>query len=132
MSELQMLTSTYRGRLLVSVIGPLTRRTAQDLRTHLRRVLAEDSELPLDLDLRCCFDIDTDGLLVLDTCRRAASLRGRPLRLVQVPPLIEHVLREHNLAHLLSGSGPPPNKPTRESVSDHEAITAPPGESHHD
>jgi ABC-type transporter Mla MlaB component len=111
MSELQLLTNTYRARVLIGVIGPLNRRTASDLRTHLRRVLAADSELPIDLDLRCCIDIDTDGLLVLDTSQQAASARGRTLRLVEVPPLIARVVHKHNLAHLLSGTDPKPNTP---------------------
>jgi ABC-type transporter Mla MlaB component len=108
MPELQMLTSTYRSRLLITVIGPLNRRTAGDLRSHLRRVLTDDSELPIDLDLRCCIDLDIDGLLVLDTAENAARVRGRSLRLVQVPPLIERVLRKHH-AHLLGDSKPEPN-----------------------
>ena len=111
MSELQLLTNTYRARVLISLIGPLTHRTASDLRTHLRRVLAADSELPIDLDLRCCIDIDTDGLLVLDTSQHAARVRGRTLRLVEVPPLIARVVHKHHLAHLLSGTGPKPNTP---------------------
>lgn len=125
MSELQLLTNTYRARVLMSVIGPLNRRTASDLRTHLRRVLAADSELPIDLDLRCCIDIDTDGLLVLDAGQHAASVRGRNLRLVQVPPLIARVVRKHHLAHLLSGTGPKPNTPPVQSDDDDFSLEVP-------
>jgi len=125
MSELHMLTSTHRGRLLISLIGPLTHRTAGDLRTHLRRVLAADSELPIDLDLRCCINIDTDGLLVLETSQHAARMRGRTLRLVQVPPLIERLLRKHDLAHLLSASGPRANPPSGEFGGDNVSVEVP-------
>jgi anti-anti-sigma regulatory factor len=120
-SELQLITSTHRGRLLISLIGPLDHRTAGDLRTHLRQVLAEDSDLPIDLDLRCCTDVSADGLLALDAAQHAARVRGRPLRLVQVPTLIGRLLRKHDLDHLLSETGPRPNtsrgEPDPEDVS---------------
>jgi hypothetical protein len=52
-------------------------------------------------------------------------VRGRTLRLVQVPPLIARVVHKHNLAHLLSGTGPKPNTPLVQSDDDDVSLEVP-------
>ena len=85
---------------VLAVMGTLTHSTAPSLRNQLRDAI--DRTPRLVVDLSCCTDIDVDGLLALSVAQHAARTRGGDLRLVDVPPLIERQLRQHNFEELLA------------------------------
>lgn len=105
--SLRSVTDTTQDRTarttVLDVIGPLTHVTAASLRHHLRAALENTSRLLVNL--RCCTDIDLDGMLALSVAQHAAQTRGGELRVVDVPPLIERQLRQHNLDELLAEDG---------------------------
>jgi anti-anti-sigma factor len=103
MSALELHTRKHEDAYVVDVIGPITRRTSAILRERLRELLTQPGVAEIDLDLRCCTDVDVDGLLALDVARQATHRRGGRLRLVRVPPLIERLIWEHHLTELVSG-----------------------------
>jgi anti-anti-sigma factor len=97
--SIQPRSDTTPGTTVLSVIGPLTHGNAPSLRQHLRDAL--DGTPRLLVDLRCCTDIDLDGLLALSVAQHAARTRGGDLQLVEVPRMIRRQIRQHNLHELL-------------------------------
>jgi anti-anti-sigma regulatory factor len=89
------------GSTEICVVGPITHTTTPALRDHLRRVIEASAFPRLRLDLSCCTSINVDGMLALSVAQHAARSRGADLRLVDVPPLIERQLRQHNFDDLL-------------------------------
>ena len=101
MTTLEVHTSRHGERVTVSVIGPITHHTTSTLRDHLRLLFALRPGAEVVVDLRCCTGVDTDGFLALDAARQSANTRGLSLFLVKVPPLIERLIHQYNLTHLL-------------------------------
>lgn len=101
MSALQLRTRTHGGGCTVEAIGPITHHTTATLRGHLRRLLDDRPGCAVELDLRCCTHMDIHGLLALDVAHQVIGRLGGQLRLVRVPPLIERLIRQHSLSHLL-------------------------------
>ena len=87
----------------LGICGPITHTTTPALRDYLRRLL-DTTPTPchrVRLDMSCCTSIDVDGLLALAVAQHAAGVRGGDLHLVQVPPLIDRYIRQHNFDSLL-------------------------------
>ena len=106
MTTLEVHTSRHGERVTVSVIGPITHHTTSTLREHLRPLFGLRPGTEVAVDLRCCTAVDTDGFLALDVARQSANTRGLSLFLVRVPPLIERLIHQYNLAHLLTPGRP--------------------------
>lgn len=88
---------------VLGVIGPIVRGTVPALHDHLRALIrGHQPARRLLLDLSCCTDVDVDGLLALAVSQDAARAGGGDLRLVQVPPLAERRIRQHNFDELLN------------------------------
>lgn len=105
MTALELRTSGRDGGLEVSVIGPLTRQTSGAVREHLCHLVDTSHGADLTLDLRCCSDVDVDGLLALEVARAVARRHGGDLRITGTPPLVERVFHQHHLAHLIENTG---------------------------
>lgn len=90
---------------VVRMFGPVTHETAAALRADLCHPIsactADGAAVELLIDLHCCTNIDTHGLLVLDVAQQAARARGGDLHLIRVPPLVQRVIRQHSLDHLI-------------------------------
>ena len=87
----------------LGICGPITHTTTPALRDYLRGLL-DTTPTPcprVRLNMSCCTSIDVDGLLALAVAQQAADVRGGDLHLVQVPPLIDHYIRQHNFDSLL-------------------------------
>ena len=106
MTTLEVHTSRHGERVTVSVIGPITHHTTSTLRDHLQPLFALRPGAEVVVDLRCCTAVDTDGFLALDVARQSATTRGVSLFLVRVPPLIERLIHQYNLTHLLAPGRP--------------------------
>ena len=92
-------------RQVVALIGPITHDTAATLRDRLDRTIgaapATAQQSTCRLDLHCCTSIDTHGLLALHVAQQTARTRGGDLHLIRVPPLIQRLIDQHNLEHLI-------------------------------
>lgn len=92
-------------RQLVALIGPITHETAATLRGCLDRTIGAGTvsgpAVDLILDLHCCTNIDTQGLLAPHVAQQTARTRGGDLHLIHVPPLIQRLINQHNLEHLI-------------------------------
>lgn len=102
MTALELRTTEGGSATVIAVIGPLSAHTSSALHAHLHRLLTRAGCTVAQLDLSCCTHLDTDGLLSLDVAHGWASRSGIALGLIRVPPLLERLIRQHNLAHLLA------------------------------
>jgi anti-anti-sigma regulatory factor len=82
--------------LRVSIIGRLDRQTADAFTASLSLMLRDCDPTPttVAVNLRCCTAMDADGLTSLERMRDAATDAGATLRLEDVPPLLEHLVRD--------------------------------------
>lgn len=101
MSNLYLRTRCTPQALHVTLVGPVTAKTAPRLRAELSPHAGEHVEL----QLRDCTSIDVDGLFALVLAHQASAEAGGSLHLVNVPPLIEHYLHDHHAGHLLNSPG---------------------------
>jgi anti-anti-sigma regulatory factor len=102
MTALELRATRGGNSTVFAVIGPLTASTSSALHAHLHHLLAHADSTDVRLDLSCCTNLDTDGILGLDVAQSRASRMGIDLLLVGVPPLLERLIRQHNFQHLLS------------------------------
>lgn len=102
MTALELRTTDGGSPTVIAVIGPLTAHTSSTLHAHLHRLLTRTDSTDARLDLSCCTHLDTDALLSLDVAHGWASRSGIDLWLIRVPPLLERLIHQHNLAHLLA------------------------------
>jgi hypothetical protein len=100
MGDLYLDTRVRPGAVDIDVFGPLTSRTAPQVRAALSPHRASVSRVRL----RNCIDIDLDGLFALLAAEIEAVEAGGEIRLLDVPPLIERYLHQHHAGHLLDPS----------------------------
>jgi len=103
MGDLYLDTQARPGAVDIAVLGPLTSRTAPQLRAALSPHRSAVSRLRL----RTCTDIDLDGLFALLAAEIEAVEAGGEIRLLDVPPLIEDYLHQHHASHLLEATARP-------------------------
>jgi len=110
MGELYLDTRAGGGVVDIAVAGPLTSRTAPQVRAALSPHRCAVSHLRL----RNCTDIDLDGLFALLAGEIEAVEAGGEIRLLDVPPHIEDYLHQHHAGHLLEATalpGEPEHRP---------------------
>src|SRR5262245_56439609 len=95
MSHLYLCPSGRPGMLRVSIIGRLDRQTADAFMASLSLLLRDCDPTPttVAVNLRCCTAVDADGHTALERMRDAVTDGGGTLRLEDVPPLLEHLVR---------------------------------------
>jgi hypothetical protein len=103
MGDLHLDTRLRAGVVEIAVFGPLTSRTAPQVRTALSPYRSKVNQVRL----RNCTDIDLDGLFGLLAADIEAGEAGGAIRLRDVPPLIERYLHQHHASHLLEAPPPP-------------------------
>jgi anti-anti-sigma regulatory factor len=94
-SQLYLCPSRGPGTLRVSIIGRLDRQTAADFIRNLSMMLRDGDPTPKTVlvNLRCCTAMDADGLTSLERMRDAVTDAGATLRLEDLPPLLEYLVR---------------------------------------
>ena len=100
MGDLYLDTRVRPGAVDIDVFGPLTSRTAPQVRAALSPHRAAVSRVRL----RNCTDIDLDGLFAVLAADIEAVEAGGEIRLLDVPPLIDRYLHQHHARHLLDPS----------------------------
>jgi len=109
MGELYLDTRPGAGAVDIAVFGPLTSRTAPQLRAALGPHRSAVSRLRL----QTCTNIDLDGLFALLAAAIEAVEAGGEIRLLDVPPLIEDYLHQHHASHLLEATARPGDREHR-------------------
>jgi anti-anti-sigma regulatory factor len=92
--------------LRVSLIGRLDRQTADAFMAGLSQILRDCDSTPVTVavNLRCCTAMDADGLTALQHIRDTVTDAGATLRLEDVPPLLEHLVRRTSGQPVSSGT----------------------------
>ena len=103
MGDLQLSARVSPDAVDIALAGALTAGTAH----QVRAALSPHRSGLCRLRLSDCTDIDLDGLFALLAADIEAGGAGGQIRLIDVPPLIQRYLDQHDASHLLDRPDPP-------------------------
>ena len=109
MGDLYLDTRAGPGAVDIALSGPLTSRTAP----QVRAALSPHRSAVSHVRLRNCTHVDLDGLFALLAAEIEAVEAGGEIRLLDVPPLIEEYLHQHHASHLLEATARPGDREHR-------------------
>jgi hypothetical protein len=87
----------------IALFGALTAGTA----SQVRAALSPHRSVVSRVRLRDCTAIDLDGVFALLVADMEAREAGGEVQLIEVPPLVERYLRQHDAGRLLDPPAPP-------------------------
>ena len=100
--NLTFATKKSQNQTTLSLSGELDSFNRRELAETLDALIAEESSLPITLDLNKLNFIDSNGLGLLAISSKKLKEKNRQLQLVGTPPYIEKLLESSGLLDVLS------------------------------